>query len=235
MVKVQHSETLFVGAMLSLTAGFLNAYTYLVRGGVFASMQTGNMIFCGLHIAQGNGATVLMYLASIMSFAVGVFVTECIRSKLFTSKRIHWRQVVLILEIVVIACTVLIPVGDMNMLANCLISFVCAMQIDSFRKIDGKPSVTTMMTGSLRSAVQYLYEALVLHDRQARHNFGIFACVIVCFLGGVIASYFCVQWIAVYAVLWAIVPLVCACIGMINFPSNMHGVADSEGGAEGNK
>ena len=36
------SETFALGALLAAAGGFLDAYTYLLRGGVFANAQTGN-------------------------------------------------------------------------------------------------------------------------------------------------------------------------------------------------
>lgn len=45
----------------------------------------------------------------------------------------------------------------MNMLANLAISFVCSMQVESFRKLRGNAYVTTMCTGNLRSATELLY------------------------------------------------------------------------------
>ena len=40
----QMSDSLLVGALLSFTGGFQDAYTYLCRGKVFANAQTGNIV-----------------------------------------------------------------------------------------------------------------------------------------------------------------------------------------------
>ena len=42
-------EMLRVGLCLAFTGGFLDAYTYLLRGGVFANAQTGNMVLMALY------------------------------------------------------------------------------------------------------------------------------------------------------------------------------------------
>ena len=39
-----------------------------------------------------------------------------------------------------------------NMIANTLISFICALQVETFRKVHGSAFATTMCTGNLRSA-----------------------------------------------------------------------------------
>ena len=45
----------------------------------------------------------------------------------------------------------------MNMAANIIVSFVCALQVNAFRKIKGSPYATTMCIGNLRSATENLY------------------------------------------------------------------------------
>ena len=46
---------------------------------------------------------------------------------------------------------------SMNMAANIIVSFVCALQVNAFRKIKGSPYATTMCIGNLRSATENLY------------------------------------------------------------------------------
>lgn len=38
--KIQMSEAFQLGAVLAVIGGFLDAYSYLLRGGVFANAQT---------------------------------------------------------------------------------------------------------------------------------------------------------------------------------------------------
>ena len=44
MTNIQMSETILIGTLLALAGGFLDAYTYICRGGVFANAQTGNIV-----------------------------------------------------------------------------------------------------------------------------------------------------------------------------------------------
>ena len=46
--KRQMSETYVVAAILASAGGFLDAYSYLVRGHVFANAQTGNIVLLGM-------------------------------------------------------------------------------------------------------------------------------------------------------------------------------------------
>ena len=54
---------------------------------------------------------------------------------------------------------------DLDWLANMLVSFVCAMQVQSFRKVHGNAYASTMCIGNMRSGMQYLYTGLHTKDR----------------------------------------------------------------------
>lgn len=156
MTRHNISETLPVGALLAVVGGFLDAYTYLCRGGVFANAQTGNIVLVGVRLAQGALWGCLYYLVPILAFAAGIFAAEAIRQRCQNHDRLHWRQVVIAFEALVLAAIAFIPQsGDMP--ANVLVSFVCALQVQSFRKMHGSAYATTMCTGNLRSAAECLW------------------------------------------------------------------------------
>ena len=47
--KIQTSETFLLSAILALSGGFQDAYTYNVRNGVFSNAQTGNVVLMSQH------------------------------------------------------------------------------------------------------------------------------------------------------------------------------------------
>ena len=139
--RVQTSEALRVGVLMALAGGYLDAYTYLCRGGVFANAETGNMVLLGVKLAAGNWAGAAKYLPPIFAFFLGVLVAEVIRrrGKAAVSSKLHWRQWVLALEIVVLAAAAFLPMGGgWDMAVNWAVSFVCALQVESFRRVHGK-------------------------------------------------------------------------------------------------
>ena len=64
------SESTAFMVMLTLLSGYLNAYTYATRGGIFANMHTGNMSKLGISLAGGNFAGSWQYLAPILAAIV---------------------------------------------------------------------------------------------------------------------------------------------------------------------
>ena len=117
MKRYQMSESLPVGLLLALAGGILDSYTYLNRGQVFATAETGNLVLLGIHLAQGELGRVLSCLFPILAFALGVLTTEGLRRRL-SSGRVHWRQPILAAECLVILVVSFLPQGDLDALAN---------------------------------------------------------------------------------------------------------------------
>lgn len=161
----QMSETYIIGIFLALAGGFLDAYTYLMRGNVFANAQTGNIVLLGVTLAKGELSKAIYYIFPILAFAIGVLFCEIIRHILKFNKVIHWRQLIILLEIIILAVTAFVPRGRLDIAVNTLVSFVCALQVESFRIISGNTVATTMCTGNLRSGTELLFSALLLKDK----------------------------------------------------------------------
>ena len=97
MKHIQPSESLANGLLLAFAGGMMDAYTYLCRGQVFANAETGNLVLLGIQLAQCNWGRALYYLWPIMSFALGVLLTEWLRSHFTPLPGLpHWRQLSLI-------------------------------------------------------------------------------------------------------------------------------------------
>ena len=90
--EIQVSESYILGILLALVGGFLDAYSYLFRGHVFANAQTGNIVLLGVKLEEHNIKEALFYFLPICAFIVGVFVVELLKCKYKEAKKIHWRQ-----------------------------------------------------------------------------------------------------------------------------------------------
>ena len=95
----------------------------------------------------------------------------------------HWRQAVVLLEAVILCLVAFLPL-QLNLLANGLVSFVCAMQVESFRKIEGNAYATTMCIGNLRSGMEHLYRWHVTREKAHLHRAKVYCLVILVFVLG---------------------------------------------------
>ena len=151
----QMSEAFCTAMFLSLSGGLQDAYTYLFRGKVFANAQTGNIVLLSANIMDGRWDKVLHYLVPLCAFALGVLVAEKMREQFQAMQRLHWRQLVVLGEVLLLFLVGFLP-QEQNLLANAIVSFSCAMQVQAFRKVNGYAFASTMCIGDLRSGVEAL-------------------------------------------------------------------------------
>ena len=162
----QMSEAFCTAIFLSLSGGLQDVYTYLYRGKVFANAQTGNIVLCGVKLVEGDWGAVLHYLVPLCFFALGVFAAELLRQKFRQMQRLHWRQLVVLCEILMLFVVGFFP-QEWNLVANALVSFACAMQVQAFRKVNGYAFASTMCIGNLRSGMDALVAFGHTHDKNA--------------------------------------------------------------------
>lgn len=170
------SETFINSAVLAVSGGFQDAYTYFTRDKVFSNAQTGNVVLMSQNFMTGNIVGGIKYLFPFLAFGLGVFVTEQINAKYKMAKKIHWRQLVLLIEIAILTIVGFMP-ESLNMAATVMVSFSCAMQVQAFRKVNGFAYASTMCIGNLRSGTDALSVYVRERKREqlikAFHYFGI--------------------------------------------------------------
>ena len=162
---LQMSESFFLTAILAIVGGFLDSYSYLMRGHVFANAQTGNIVLFGVNLQKRDFTQAFYYFVPILAFAVGVILVEIIKYFYKEEHKIHWRQRIVALEFVLITVVGFIPLGQYDVVANVLISFVCSMQVETFRRVHGHPFASTMCTGNLRSGTEALCQYFKTGDK----------------------------------------------------------------------
>lgn len=150
--SLQMSETLRLGIILALSGGFMDAYSYLERGNVFANAQTGNLLLFGVNLAEGNYFAMLSYLLPVLAFTLGILLADTVRC---LNIRLHWRQLSVLLEAVILICVAFFP-HSLNPLANSLTSFACGI---SGRKLSQDPQQ--------RSGYNYVYRKLKKRNRES--------------------------------------------------------------------
>lgn len=201
MKVVQGSKKLETAVLLTLCGGYLDAYTYFVRGGVFANAQTGNIIKLGIQIVNGDVHTCMRYLIPILSFTLGVVCANLI--EIYMKKRdIHMiRRTVLLIEMCVLASVGLIPAKEeYNLIANTMVSFVCAMQMEAFKTFVNQPIATTVSTGNLRKFIDYLIKGIHENSKEDLKTAGIYGLIVLLFIGGVSFGTLCADFLGIYAV-----------------------------------
>lgn len=187
--KNQMSESLLLAFFLTLSGGFMDAYSYVFRGGVFANAQTGNILLLGINLSTGQWGQALKYVLPIFAFITGIAVVEAVQNKCKYSAPIHWRQIIVFAEAVILFAVSFLPT-EYNLLANSLISLACGTQVHSFRRFNGYVMATTMCIGNLRTGTKALCDYLAGGDTPELKKAGMFFGIIATFaLGAVLGNF----------------------------------------------
>lgn len=215
----QMSETLRLGIILAMSGGFMDAYSYLYRGQVFANAQTGNLLLLGVNLSQGNFSRACYYFCPIIAFVMGIFISDIARYKINTEWHLHWRQIVVLVEAVVLLSVAFIP-QKYNLLANSITSLACGIQVESFRKIRGNGIATTMCIGNLRSGTQNLCDYFFKKEKASLEKSLLYYGIILSFVAGAVAGSMAIKPFQTKAILICSVALFIAFLMM--FVENVH-------------
>lgn len=205
------SQRMRIAYLLAAVGGYMDAYTYFMRGGVFANAQTGNIVKLAIALADGKRDAYLGYLLPIVAFSIGLITARAIDSILERRGIRFVRRMVLLVEAAALVVVGLIPIGEeWNTLANCIVSFVASLQYESFTTFRGDAIVTTMSTGNLRKMVDALYVGATEKNRGELARAGRYFSIILTFAFGAYVGAWCCDVMVKTAVLPAVAALLLA-------------------------
>jgi uncharacterized membrane protein YoaK (UPF0700 family) len=143
--------TLGISVLLAAAGGFLDGFTYVGHGHVFANSMTGNVALLGISCLSGSWRATLHILPAILAFLVGVSVSQAMQ---LNSKRHDVSPpypAVLVLEIGVLLVLSLLPATSADILFTTSIAFASSVQVQTFRNVNGHTFNSTFTTGNLRT------------------------------------------------------------------------------------
>ena len=203
--QVSNSFALYV--VMTIAGGFLDAYTYIVRGGVFANTQTGNIVQCGMALMSGDFFSCLRYLFAVVSFTLGIFLVVYVRD-IRHIQSLHWRQETVLIEAAILLVVAFLP-ESYNTVANTLVAFACGIQLQTFRKVGEYTFTTTMATGNLRSFAYALVYSLNTGEEYYAKRAAIVGALLLMFmlgagLGGIFSRMMGIQAVMIPCALLAV-------------------------------
>jgi uncharacterized membrane protein YoaK (UPF0700 family) len=171
---------------LTLANGFLDAHTYLARGGVFANVQTGNVIFFAINLFQKHWANSFSRLWPIFAFIAGVTLAAHIKSGRVETMVAHPLRWTMGIQAAVLAAFGFLPATVSASFITVPISFLAGMQIGLFRRIGDLNYMPVATTGNIMRLVEAGYGGFVENDSGSRRAFRIYATLIGAFATGAI-------------------------------------------------
>lgn len=196
---------------LMFVGGYFGAFTYLLRGGVFCSAQTVNMLLCAVNLVRGKPAVAATYLVPAVAFAAGTIFAEALpkqhRSILGCSRR-TW---LILLEICVVIFLGCLPESAPFQIAQISINFVSAVQYNSFHVLKGEAMATTFCSNHFSQTFSLLVVGIKGERSALKRAFRHLA-IILCFMLGAATSAAIGGWLqgkSIFFTLAVLVPLYC--------------------------
>ncbi len=192
-----------IAMVLTFIGGFIDSYTYVLRGHVLAASQTGNIIFLSVNLANHNLPGALVKICSLIAFVLGVGSVTLVNLHFKVSN--YWRLMTLVPGIVACVIVGLLPINTSNVIIIGLLSFSMSMQTTSFSMIEGQGYNNVFSTGNLKKAIISVSHYLYTHDREKLNTFLLYIELVFSFAIGALVSavlqkvfYLYTIWIAAF-------------------------------------
>jgi uncharacterized membrane protein YoaK (UPF0700 family) len=181
---IRRDETVQISLLLAFAGGYLDAYTWIVHG-VMANAQTANLVLLWVCGTAGEWARALHFVPPIAAFMVGVVVAAWLRR----ATRGRASAISTLIEILLLVVVGILHNRLPDLAGTLGISFVAAMQMAIFTKVEGVAYSSVMVTGNLRQAIEGLFAVICGQFGSLRHS-GIFDALCVAFgIGAAVGAY----------------------------------------------
>jgi len=180
----ERTRSLWFALLLTLANGFLDAHTYISRGGVFANVQTANVIFGAIDTSKREWTLALAHLWPLLAFIAGVALASHIKSgrvERAVPRPLIWTMAI---QAVALAIIGFVPPSVPHSYVTVPISFLAAMQIGLFRNIGDLVYLPVATTGNLMRFVEAGYDGFVEKRAESRRACGVYGALIVAFACG---------------------------------------------------
>lgn len=199
-VQVYSDNSLVVASLLTLSGGFLDVFTYLGHGHVFANSMTGNIVFLGMYAATGNWHQALRHIPPIVAFLIGVLFAYRMHLPSVLKHLPKPALTCLGLEIMVLIAASFLPAGFPDIILVMFISLVAAMQNSNFTKLEKWTYNSVMTTGNLRRFAEAFFRGTMpAHNPMALREAKLFGFICCCFLAGAILAALTTLWLHDFA------------------------------------
>src|SRR6185437_8619925 len=186
--------------LLTLTNGFLDAHTYLTRGGVFANVQTANVILFAIDTSEGKASAAMAHVWPLVAFIAGVSLAAHIKSgrvQRMVPRPLPWTMAV---QVATLAVVGFVPASAPHSYVTVPISFLAAVQIGLFRNVGDLAYLPVATTGNLMRFVEAGYDGFVEKRAESLRAFGVYGALILAFAAGALIGAFASRAFGVHAI-----------------------------------
>ena len=181
----RHSKRLAL--FLTFCAGYVDAYTFIVRGNTLVAGQTGNVVFLSVGIVQRNLADAEIKILTLLSFMLGVFLLTIYKEKL----RIVKKPILSLVPLAILSLIIgFIPLSVDNMFIIPPLAFCMGLVTTAFGEVSGIAYNNAFMTGNIKRTMLAFGDYIRTKHRPFLREGIIFVTLLASFvLGAVVSAY----------------------------------------------
>lgn len=179
----RHSKRLAL--FLTFCAGYVDAYTFIVRGNTLVAGQTGNVVFLSVGLIQQNVSDASAKVMTLLSFMMGVFFLTLYKEKL----RIVKKPILSLIPLAVLSLIIgFVPQTVDNIYLVPPLAFCMGLVTTAFGEVSGIAYNNAFMTGNIKRTMLAFGEYVrTKHTAFLMEGF-IFVSLLVSFILGVVFS-----------------------------------------------
>ncbi|MDQ0223482.1 YoaK family protein [Streptococcus moroccensis] len=200
-------EGLRVATLLTFVSGYIDAFTFHTQGKRFAAVQTGNLIYFALAIADQHWVRVLDYAVPLLVFSFGQWLNYAIRQKIMASP-LRWHAFSSKMMLAILTLTVLFTHHLPPVLTIIGLSLFASIQVDTFKRLRGAPYGNVMMTGNIKNAAHLMGKGIMEGNPRLRHEALLIYSVMFSFVIGIITSSYLTKQFGETALAFALLPVI---------------------------
>jgi uncharacterized membrane protein YoaK (UPF0700 family) len=181
--------TLANSALLATAGGYLDGFTWIGHGHVFANAMTGNVVLLAIYSVSGSWSTGFRHLPPILMFLLGVSAARAIHLEPVQRRLKNPYLAVLAFEIGILTILSLLPAATRDFWITMSIAFAASMQVETFREVNGRHYNSTFTTGNLRTLSEGAFDWFFAgHKPESIHIVRDFALICAAFFVGAMAG-----------------------------------------------
>ena len=132
---------------LTFCAGYVDAYTFIVRGNTLVAGQTGNVVFLSVGLIQQNVSDASAKVMTLFSFMMGVFLLTLYKEKL----RIVKKPILSLIPLAVLSIIIgFVPLSVDNIYLVPPLAFCMGLVTTAFGEVSGIAYNNAFMTGNIK-------------------------------------------------------------------------------------
>ena len=132
---------------LTFCAGYVDAYTFIVRGNTLVAGQTGNVVFLSVGLIQHNVSDASAKVMTLLAFMMGVFLLTIYKEKL----RIVKKPILSLIPLAILSIIIgFVPQTVDNIYLVPPLAFCMGLVTTAFGEVSGIAYNNAFMTGNIK-------------------------------------------------------------------------------------